>query len=177
MGCPKADGRLDLRGSYALTMARSKTSPSRRATRLATTLVLALLTACAGSGLETTTTTVAAITTTSGPGTTVSSTSTSEAGSSTSSTSSTSDEGEIEIEIEDGQPQGGVRTIEVVQGDTVRFEVKSDAAYEIHVHGYDRMYDVEAGGRVQIEFEATIQGIFEIEIEDTSTQIAELVVS
>jgi hypothetical protein len=80
------------------------------------------------------------------------------------------------IRIVDGEPEGGVADITVNKDETVRLKVVSDTAGEIHVHGYDFMKDVDAGGSVSFEFKADIEGVFEIEIEDTKTQIAELTV-
>ena len=76
-----------------------------------------------------------------------------------------------------GQPQGGVKTVSFKKGEQVRLKVQSDVADEIHVHGYDLMKDVEAGGSVQFSFKATIEGRFEIELEDAGTQIANLEVT
>src|SRR5215211_7530053 len=78
------------------------------------------------------------------------------------------------IRVENGQPQGGIRRLEYKKGDRVRFKVQSDVADEIHVHGYDLMKDVTAGGSVSFSFTASIEGRFEIELEDAGTQIAEL---
>ena len=69
---------------------------------------------------------------------------------------------------------GKVRTITVDQGDTVRFRVRSDEAEELHVHGYDIKKDLEPGKTETIAFKATITGIFEIELEGSAAQIAEL---
>lgn len=81
------------------------------------------------------------------------------------------------IRIVDGEPEGGVADITVNKDDTVRLKVESeDTSGEIHVHGYDLMKDLEAGGSVTFTFEADIEGGFEIELEDTTTQIAELTV-
>jgi heme/copper-type cytochrome/quinol oxidase subunit 2 len=52
--------------------------------------------------------------------------------------------------------------------------VISDTADEVHVHGYDLKQDVPAGGETQLEFEATIEGRFEVELENAGTQIANL---
>ncbi len=79
-----------------------------------------------------------------------------------------------EIDIEGGKPAGGIKKIEVSKGDTVRFKVTSDVADEIHVHGYDLMKDVEAGGSVTFEFKATIDGRYEVELENAGEQIADL---
>ena len=78
------------------------------------------------------------------------------------------------IRVVNGQPQGGVRRLEYTKGDRIRFKVQSDVADEIHVHGYDLMKDVTAGGSVSFSFTASIEGRFEIELEDAGTQIAEL---
>jgi len=78
------------------------------------------------------------------------------------------------VRVVNGQPQGGVSRLEYKKGDRVRFKVQSDVADEIHVHGYDLMKDVTAGGSVSFSFTASIEGRFEIELEDAGTQIAEL---
>ena len=70
-----------------------------------------------------------------------------------------------------------VTDIEVTQGDTVRFRVRSDTPEEVHVHGYDLMTEVEPGKTARMEFQADITGIFEIEFEDSGKQIAELKVN
>jgi hypothetical protein len=59
-------------------------------------------------------------------------------------------------------------------GDRIRFEVDSDVSDEVHVHGYDVMKDVEAGGSVSFDFPAGIEGVFEAELENRKEQIAEL---
>jgi hypothetical protein len=78
------------------------------------------------------------------------------------------------VRVVNGQPQGGVRRLEFQKGDRIRFKVQSDVADEIHVHGYDLMKDVTAGGSVSFSFAGTIEGRFEIELENAGTQIAEL---
>ena len=80
------------------------------------------------------------------------------------------------VRVVGGEPTGGVKEITVDKGDTVRFEVRSDAAAEVHVHGYELAKDVAAGGTVGFRFKADIEGLFEIELEGTHTLIAELVV-
>jgi cytoskeletal protein RodZ len=81
------------------------------------------------------------------------------------------------IRVVNGQPQGGVKTVSFKKGDQVRLKVQSDVADEIHVHGYDLMKDVEKGGSVEFDFKATIEGRFEIELENAGTQIANLEVT
>jgi hypothetical protein len=78
------------------------------------------------------------------------------------------------ILVRNGEPVGGVQELEYSAGEQVRFKVRSDVADEIHVHGYDLMKDVPAGGSVSFSFPAEIEGIFEIELEGLKEQIAEL---
>jgi FtsP/CotA-like multicopper oxidase with cupredoxin domain len=81
------------------------------------------------------------------------------------------------VVVRDGKPVGGVQKIEVKNGDRVRLQVSSpDTSDEIHIHGYDLMKDLKAGGRIRFAFTANADGIFEIELEDAGVQIAELVV-
>jgi hypothetical protein len=83
----------------------------------------------------------------------------------------------IRITVENGKPVGGVNKINVDKGDDVKFAVVSDVADEIHVHGYDLMKRVEAGGRAEFSFKAKMDGIYEIELEEHGEQIAELQVN
>ncbi len=81
------------------------------------------------------------------------------------------------IDFENGEAVGGVQKIEVNAGEEVRFLVHSDVAEEVHVHGYDLMKDVPAGGTVEFDFPAEIEGIFEAEMEGVGVQILELQVN
>ncbi len=80
------------------------------------------------------------------------------------------------IVVKDGEPVGGVEDLTYTSGDEVRFDVRSDAAEEVHVHGYDLMQDTVAGKSITFDFPADIEGIFDVELEETHTQIAELTV-
>jgi hypothetical protein len=81
------------------------------------------------------------------------------------------------IVVEHGKPVGGVKDLTYNAGERVRFEVRSDVSDEIHVHGYDLMKDVEAGGSVGFDFPATIEGVFEAELEGRGEEIAQLTVN
>ena len=81
------------------------------------------------------------------------------------------------IVIRNGEPVGGIKKLEYSAGEEIRFEVKSDVADEVHVHGYDLMQDVPAGGTVSFDFPAEIEGIFEAELEGRKEQILELQVN
>jgi hypothetical protein len=78
------------------------------------------------------------------------------------------------IEVRNGEPVGGIQTLEFSAGEEVRFRVSSDEAEEIHVHGYDIAKDVPAGGTIEFDFPAELEGIYEAELEGQGVQIAEL---
>lgn len=81
------------------------------------------------------------------------------------------------IVVRNGEPVGGVQHLEFDAGEEIRFKVTSDAAEEIHVHGYDISKNVPAGGTVEFDFPAEIEGIFEAELEELGVQILELQVN
>src|SRR3954447_23832644 len=81
------------------------------------------------------------------------------------------------IVVEDGKPVGGVRSLTYDKGEQVRFKVDSDVSDEIHVHGYDIMKDVKAGGSGGFDFPADNEGVFEAELEGRTEQIIELTVN
>lgn len=81
------------------------------------------------------------------------------------------------VVVKGGEPVGGVRDLTYKAGDRIRFEVESDVGDEIHVHGYDLMKEVKAGGSVRFDFEAEIEGVFEAELENRGVQIVELTVN
>jgi heme/copper-type cytochrome/quinol oxidase subunit 2 len=79
------------------------------------------------------------------------------------------------ITIKSGKPVGGVQKITVTKGDTLHLIVSSpDTSQEIHVHGYDLKRDMAPGQPASFKFKTSIEGVFEIELEDTATQIASL---
>jgi hypothetical protein len=79
-----------------------------------------------------------------------------------------------QIVVRGGTPVGGVKRLEYARGERVRFSVRSSVADEVHVHGFDLSKDVAGGGSVQFGFPADIEGVFEVELEESHTQIAEL---
>lgn len=78
------------------------------------------------------------------------------------------------IDVVNGKPVGGVQEWTVKSGDTIRFVVTSTTAEEIHLHGYDVAKDVLANNAVEFEVPADLEGVFEVEIEDSEVQIAEI---
>jgi hypothetical protein len=81
------------------------------------------------------------------------------------------------IVIKHGKPVGGIADLTYNKDEQVRFKVDSDVSDEVHMHGYDIMKDVKAGGSVSFDFPATIEGVFEAELEGRKEQILELTVN
>jgi heme/copper-type cytochrome/quinol oxidase subunit 2 len=81
------------------------------------------------------------------------------------------------IVVKHGEPVGGIRDLTYNKGERIRFRVESDVSDEVHVHGYNIMKDVKAGGSVSFDFPATIEGVFEAELEGRKEQIIELTVN
>jgi hypothetical protein len=81
------------------------------------------------------------------------------------------------IVVRGGQPVGGVQELTFEKGGRIRFMVESDVADEVHLHGYDIAKNVEAGGGVQFDVPASIEGVFEVELEERVVPLAEVTVN
>jgi plastocyanin len=135
---------------------------------------LALVLAACGDSGSPTTTTEGSTTTTSGPTTTE----TSAATTTTTAATTTSSVAEMpRIKVEDGVKTEGLDTISVRVGETVRFEVEADIADEIHVHGYDLLFETIPDEEVLVEFVADATGIFEVELEGLGLPIVDIEVT
>ena len=67
------------------------------------------------------------------------------------------------IELKGYEPAGGIVDVDATKGEPVRIVVRSDVADEIHIHGYDISRDAAPGKPARFQFDATIEGVFEIE--------------
>jgi plastocyanin len=67
------------------------------------------------------------------------------------------------IAIRGGEVVGGPKTITVTKGDQVRIVVSADAHDDMHLHGYDIEKPVEPGKPASFDFEANLEGQFEME--------------
>lgn len=95
-----------------------------------------------------------------------------------SSSDTTNSSGKVPtIVIKHGKPVGGIRDLTYNKGEQIHFVVDSDVSDEVHMHGYDIMKDVKAGGTVSFDFPASIEGVFEAELEGRKEQIIELTVN
>ena len=78
------------------------------------------------------------------------------------------------VVVRNGKPVGGVQDLTFNAGEQIRFEVRSDAPDEVHIHGYDISEEIPAGGAATLSFPADIEGLFEVELHESDEQIAEL---
>lgn len=78
--------------------------------------------------------------------------------------------------IADGVADPQLEQQRVEQGSTVRIEVTSEVADELHLHGYDETADVAAGETAVIEFTADLTGRFELETHDSGLTLLHLLV-
>jgi hypothetical protein len=94
--------------------------------------------------------------------------------------SSKTDGGKLQTIVIDkaGHPVGGIRQLTYNKGEQILFEVKVPFAEEVHLHGYDVMKDVKkGGGSVKYDLPASIEGVFEAELEGRKEQIVEMTVN
>ena len=76
-----------------------------------------------------------------------------------------------------GKPVGGIKDLTYHEGDRIHFKVEVPFGEEVHLHGYDVMKDVPpGGGAVEYDLPASIEGVFEAELEDRKEQIIQLTV-
>jgi hypothetical protein len=78
------------------------------------------------------------------------------------------------VVVKDAKPVGGIKRLTFKHNGRIVFVVKSDTADEVHFHGYDIGKDVKAGGSVRFSTKATIEGRFEVELENHKEQIAQV---
>jgi hypothetical protein len=83
----------------------------------------------------------------------------------------------IEVEVAGGEVTGDTGRVPVVAGGPVTLVVTSDVADEVHVHGYDLTLALTPGTPAEIAFDATLTGVFEVELHDAGTVLLTLQVS
>ena len=147
---------------------------------LALVLTTGLVAACGSddsTDTATTTAAPAAATTEAATTTEAAAPTTTEAATMTEAAPTTSAEPEVlTIQVVDEKPVGGVAKLKVKKGDQIHFIVDSDSKQEVHLHGYDIAKDAAPGAPAEFDVEATIDGVFEAELEDPGVQILKLTV-
>ncbi|HET6392319.1 MAG TPA: hypothetical protein VFG13_05830 [Blastococcus sp.] len=139
--------------------------PSRLPAALAGLGLAAVLTGCAGTDEA------ASV----GPTTSSSSSAPAPAGTSSAAPSTPAAAGQrIEVTVTGGQVSGDTGRVPVPAGEHVTLVVTSDAPDELHVHGYDLGADLAPGTPATVEFDATIPGVFEVELHEAGTLLLSL---
>lgn len=80
----------------------------------------------------------------------------------------------IEVTVTGGRVDGDTGRVPVPAGEHVTLVVTSDTADELHVHGYDLSAELAPGAAATVEFDATIPGVFEVELHDAGTLLLSL---
>jgi hypothetical protein len=83
----------------------------------------------------------------------------------------------IEVTFAHGQASGDTGRVQVASGTAVTLVVTSDVADEVHVHGYDIEKELTPGEPVTLQFDATIAGVFEVELHEAGTVLLRLQVA
>lgn len=146
--------------------------------RVVQLVLIALVIAACGAGRESATTTTAPPSTT-----TTEQSSTSTAPISTTAPESTTTAPGYDLTIEGGtadQPDitvVGPDLFSFALNDEVSITIYSSVTDELHIHGYDHFFQLEAGESVEVMFVADIPGIFEAELESDHFLLFELEVT
>jgi hypothetical protein len=80
----------------------------------------------------------------------------------------------IEVQVSGGQATGDTGRVPVALGTAVTVVVTSDVADEAHLHGYDVEAELTPGQPAELTFDATIPGVFELELHEAGTVLLTL---
>ena len=83
----------------------------------------------------------------------------------------------IEVQVAGGQVSGDTGRVPVPAGTEVTLSVTSDVPDEVHLHGYDLEAELTPGTPAEITFDATVAGVFEVELHDAGTVLLTIQVS
>ncbi|MFD7154632.1 cupredoxin domain-containing protein [Kribbella sp. NPDC059898] len=83
----------------------------------------------------------------------------------------------ITVTVANGKVNPSGATIKVKAGQTVLVTATSDAAEELHIHGYDKELELTPGKAASVKFTANMKGTFEVETHKSGKLVAKLVVS
>jgi hypothetical protein len=80
----------------------------------------------------------------------------------------------LRVQLTGGQASGDTGRVPVAVGTPVTLSITSDAADEVHVHGYDLEATLTPGTPAEISFDAGIPGVFEVELHEAGTVLLSL---
>jgi hypothetical protein len=80
----------------------------------------------------------------------------------------------IEVQVVGGQATGDTGRVPVPAGEHVTLVITSDVADEVHVHGYDLEAALVQNTPTTLTFDATVPGVFEVELHEAGTVLLTL---
>jgi hypothetical protein len=80
----------------------------------------------------------------------------------------------FEVQVAGGQVSGDTGRVPVAAGEHVTVVITSDVADEAHLHGYDVEAELAPGEPTELGFDATIPGVFELELHGSGTVLLSL---
>lgn len=83
----------------------------------------------------------------------------------------------VDVTVANGKVNPSGSSIKVKAGQTVLITAVSDAADQLHIHGYDKELDLKPGKPASVKFTANMKGTFEVETHESGKLVAKLVVS
>jgi hypothetical protein len=95
-------------------------------------------------------------------------------GAPSSSAGPAAEEQRIEVQVAGGQVSGDTGRVPVATGTHVTLVVTSDVADQAHLHGYDLEAELAPGEPAELTFDATIPGVFEVELHEAGTVLLSL---
>jgi plastocyanin len=81
---------------------------------------------------------------------------------------------QLAVQVAGGKVTGDTGRVPVPVGDHVTLTITSDVADEVHVHCYDRTTALTPGTPAELTFDATIPGVFEVELHEAGTVLLSL---
>jgi hypothetical protein len=83
----------------------------------------------------------------------------------------------LAVDVAGGRVTGDTGRVAIPLGHPVTVTITSDVPDEAHLHGYDVTADLAAGTPADLSFDATIPGVFELELHDAGTVLLTLQIS
>jgi hypothetical protein len=81
---------------------------------------------------------------------------------------------QLAVQVAGGKVTGDTGRVPVPVGDHVTLTITSDVADEVHVHGYDLTTALTLATPTALTFDATIPGVFEVELHEAGTVLLSL---
>ena len=83
---------------------------------------------------------------------------------------------DVHVMVEDGERVGGEGRVGAKKGDRVRIEIAVDAPQEFHLHGYELSKNATPDKPAVFQFQAELEGVFELESHLSEAVIVNVVV-